>query len=111
LSSVVIKSTNQETISRAVVRYVAELRTKHPEIIRVIWFGSRVTGIPLPGSDVDLCLILSDSDKLPHERISDYLPVGFPVGVDLFVYTQEEFERLKETSPGWFQAITSGCDI
>ena len=111
MSSAVIKSNDREIVARAIVRYIAELRAKHPELLRAIWFGSRVRGIPLPGSDVDLCLILSASDKLPHERLSDYLPVGFPVGVDLFVYTQDEFERLKETSPSWFQAITSGHDI
>ena len=96
---------------RTVADYVARLRAKHPEIERVIWFGSWTTGIPLPGSDVDLCLVLSTSDKPPRERISDYLPLGFPVGIDLFAYTQAEFERLKETSPSWYEAIASGKDV
>ena len=30
---------------------------------RAIWFGSRVNGIPAPGSDVDLCLVLARSEK------------------------------------------------
>lgn len=98
-------------MARAVAEYVARLRVDHPEIERVIWFGSWVTGIPLPGSDIDLCLILSTSDKTPRERAPDYLPVGFPVGIDLFAYTRTEFERLKETSPGWYQAIVSGREI
>ena len=98
-------------MARTVASYVARLRAEHPEIQQVIWFGSWVTGIPLPGSDVDLCLILSASDKLPRDRIPDYLPVGFPVGIDLFAYTQAEFEQLKETSPGWYATITSGRKI
>jgi predicted nucleotidyltransferase len=98
-------------MARAVAEYVAGLRADHPEIERVIWFGSWVTGIPLPGSDVDLCLILSASDKSPRERAPAYLPVGFPVGIDLFAYTRAEFERLKGTSPGWYRAITSGREI
>jgi predicted nucleotidyltransferase len=108
---VVIRSADREAIARAVASYVTRLRAKHPEIQQVIWFGSWVTGIPLPGSDVDLCLILSGSDKPPRERIPEYLPVGFPVGVDLFAYTQTEFEQLKETSPGWYETITSGRKI
>jgi predicted nucleotidyltransferase len=98
-------------MARTVASYVARLRAEHPEIQRVIWFGSWVTGIPLPGSDVDLCLILSASGKPPRDRVPDYLPVGFPVGIDLFAYTQAEFEQLKETSPGWYEAIVCGREI
>ena len=111
LRSVVIRSANREAIAHAVADYVARLRAKHAEIEQVIWFGSWVTGTPLPGSDVDLCLILSASDKPPRERAVHYLPVGFPVGIDLFAYTQAEFERLKETSPTWYRAIMSGRQV
>jgi len=111
LSSVVIKSANREEIAQSVASYAARLREQHREIERIIWFGSWVTGLPMPGSDVDLCLILSSSDRAPRDRIPDYLPVGFPVGVDLFAYTRDEFERLRETSPGWYQAIAAGADL
>ena len=87
------------------------MREQHPEIERVIWFGSWVTGLPVPGSDVDLYLILSSSDRSPQDGISDYLPVGFPVGIDLFAYTQVEYVRLRATSPGWYKAIASGKEI
>jgi predicted nucleotidyltransferase len=107
----VIKSANQEEIAQAVASYVRQLREGHPEIERVIWFGSWVTGLPAPGSDVDLCLILSSSEKSARDRIPDYLPVGFPVGIDLFAYTQAEFLRLRETSPDWYKAIASGKEI
>ena len=46
-----------------------------------------------------------------RDRISDYLPLGFPMGVDLFTHTQTEFEHLRQSSPGWYQAITTGVDI
>ena len=77
----------------------------------MIWFGSWVNGLPTPGSDVDLCLILSSSKKSPRERFTDYLPLCFPVGVDLFTYTRSEFDRLSRSSPGLHQAILSGIDI
>ena len=111
LNSVIIRSIDRELIKQAVGSFVARLREEHPEVERVIWFGSWVTGLPAPGSDVDLCLILSSSDKPPRDRISDYLPVGFPVGVDLFVYTQEEYQQLRQRSPSWYKAISSGVDI
>jgi uncharacterized protein len=94
-----------------VLSYADELRKKHQKIRRIIWFGSWVRGLPSPGSDVDLCLILSSSEKTRRDRICDYLPLGFPVGIDLFVYTEDEFDRLKQNSPGWYKEITSGIDI
>jgi predicted nucleotidyltransferase len=111
LDSVVIRSTNREEIAQAVISYVAQLRQQHPEIERVIWFGSWVTGLPTPGSDVDLCLILSSSDKAPRDRSPDFLPIGFPVGIDLFAYTRAEFDRLPQDSPSWYAAIVSGREL
>lgn len=111
LSSVVIKSINRNQVKQAVASFAAQVRKQHPEVERVIWFGSWVNGIPAPGSDVDLCLILSSSDKPIRDRIPDYLPLGFPVGIDLFAYTKEEFERLRNSSPGWYEAIVSGVEM
>jgi predicted nucleotidyltransferase len=111
LSSVVIKSASRSEIAQAVAAYVARLRAEHPEVDQVLWFGSWVTGLPTPGSDVDLCLILSSSAKPVRDRIPDYLPVGFPVGIDLFAYTRAEFERLRETAPSWYAAISAGQEL
>lgn len=46
-----------------------------------------------------------------YETLLYYLPVGFPVGIDVFAYTRAEFERLRETSPGWYKAIASGTQL
>jgi predicted nucleotidyltransferase len=96
---------------RAVEAYIARLREDRPEVEQVIWFGSWVDGLPTPGSDVDLCLVLSSSNKPMRERIADYLPVGFPVGIDLFPYTRDEMERLRRESPSWYAAIMSGREV
>jgi predicted nucleotidyltransferase len=111
LSTVSVKSVDGEAVRKAVAAYAAQLRRQHPEVERLIWFGSWVNGLPSPGSDVDLCLVVSSADKSPRDRVSEYLPLGFPVGVDLCVYTRSEFEQLPTRSPGWYQAITSGIEI
>ncbi len=111
LNSVTIKSIDPAQVRQAVSSLAADIRNRHPEVVRIIWFGSWVTGLPSPGSDVDLCLIISSSNKPPRDRISDYLPFGFPVGIDLTVYTRDEFERLPALSPGWHKAITSGIEV
>jgi len=111
LSSVVIKSADPGRINKAVMGYINKIRVEHPEIVKIIWFGSWINGLPTPGSDVDLCLILSSSDKPIRERITKYLPVGFPVGIELFPYTIDEFRELSQGSPSWYNAIISGREF
>ena len=111
MNSVVIKSADPDLIKKAVTSYVAKLRSKHPEIERIIWFGSWINGLPTPGSDVDLCLILASSDKPMRLRVSEYLPVGFPVGIELFPYTINEFKELSQESSSWYNAIISGREL
>jgi predicted nucleotidyltransferase len=111
LSTAVIRSIDREKVQDAVHEYARQLRQRHPEVIRLIWFGSWVNGYPTPGSDVDICLILSTTDKPLRDRLPDYLPVRFPVGIDLQIYTQNELDHISQSSPGWYQAITSGIDI
>ncbi|MEW6716770.1 MAG: nucleotidyltransferase domain-containing protein [Chloroflexota bacterium] len=107
----VIRSANKEHISQAVESYVSDLCAHHPEIERVFWFGSWVTGIPTPGSDVDLCIVVTSSHLPVRDRMVNYLPIRFPVGIDLFVYTREEFDRLDEVSPGWKKVILAGVEL
>ena len=110
-NSVVIKSADRHAVEEAVHTYVADLRARYPEAEKLIWFGSWVAGLPRPGSDADLCLILSDSSESARDRISRYLPSRFPVGIDLCVYTRREFDRLRKEHPEWFATIMSGIEF
>ena len=111
MNSVVVKSIDTQAIEQAVTAYAAQLRSGDPAVERIYWFGSWVTGLPTPGSDVDIALVVRSSSKPRHERAVDYLPVGFPVGVDLFVYTRQEFERLARESRQWYETITGGREL
>lgn len=111
MSSVVVKSLDREAVRRAVEDFAARIYATRPEVERIIWFGSWVHGTPTPGSDVDLCLVLTHSEKAFRDRIPDYLPFGFPVGLDLFPYTREELARLRETSPEWYRTLMDGQEL
>ncbi len=106
-----VKSNNQAAVERAVRAWAERIGAQRSEVRRIVWFGSRVNGTPAPGSDVDVCLVLARSDKPFRERAADYLPLGFPVGLDLFPYTVEELERLRRDHPPWHRAITAGVDL
>ena len=110
-ASLVVKSNNQRTVEAALRRWAGHVGESRPEVRRIIWFGSRVNGTPAPSSDVDVCVVLAGSSRPVRDRVADYLPFGFPVGIDLFPYTEAELERLKSEHPSWYAAITSGIDL
>lgn len=76
----------------AAARAVAE----RPELIEVILFGSLARGDAAPGSDADLALIVTHSDRRFHDRSMGYAPYfeDAGVGCDVFVYTTTERQTL-----------------
>ena len=75
--------------------------------------GSRARGDAAPDSDIDVILV-APSDRPFLERFRDYLPaiLAVGVGVDLLVYTPEEFDRMRtEERPFLSHAMASARPI
>ena len=111
LISARVRYAEPEPIRRAVRDYARDIRAGHPEVRSIRWFGSWVRGDASVGSDVDLCIIVDRSDIPRRDRIVDFLPRVFPVGVDLFVYTPTEFDALRMAHPSMRKAIDSGIEV
>lgn len=90
MSSVVVKSVDAAAVRRAADEWAAELLARRPDIEEIVVFGSFAKDTYVPGSDLDVFILLSGADKPFRERIPDFLPDAFPVGMDLFPYTREE---------------------
>jgi uncharacterized protein len=62
---------------------------------QIILFGSHAWGTPHEDSDVDLFVIVSDSDQPPHQRARNVYRClrGLGVPVDAVVQTRGEVER------------------
>lgn len=74
--------------------WAARLLQDHPEVEEVVVFGSFAEGRWAPGSDLDVFLLLERSAHASvRDRVPDYLPGAFPVGVDLFPFTRGEVEE------------------
>jgi len=76
-------------------------------------FGSHARGEADAASDID-CIVVAPSVRESVERFRDYLPaiLAAGVGVDLFVYTPEEFERLRaEERPFLVHALDGAKQI
>ena len=106
-----VRYAEAEPIRKAVRDYARDLRNGHPEILSIRWFGSWVRGDAGVGSDVDLCIVLDRSDTPRRERVMDFLPRVFPVGIDLFILTAAEFETLRTEHPSMRKAIDGGIEV
>ena len=91
--SVKIFSLDRAAIREALERHIDTRYRPDPNVVAVHLFGSFARGRAVPGSDVDLLVVLERDPRPPRDRIPDHLPGGFPVGVDVIVWTQAEMEE------------------
>lgn len=70
------------------------LARAHPEIEGILLFGSLARGDAVPGSDVDLIVLLRDSPLSFLDRIPRYTPVIGELAVDVLPYTRPELSAL-----------------
>ena len=108
MSSVRIIFTDPADVTAAVSSYAKRLRSERPEVVSLYWYGSWVNGDYSPASDADICVVVKHSDLSRRDRLPLYLPEFFPVGVDLCVYTVEEFTALEQGHSSWYRTITEG---
>lgn len=89
-----------------------ELARRHPEIKRVLLFGSLAKGNAVPGSDADLLIVLAGSDQPFLERLAVYRPLAGSLGVDVFPYTEAELERMLAEN-NWLvrEALLEGIEL
>ena len=96
-------------------QFIAALR---PLLIRngvsAAWiFGSRARGTAVPESDIDV-LIVARTDRAFVDRFRDYMPAPLEtsLGVDMLIYTPEEFERMRtEERPFIVDALEGALPI
>lgn len=86
-------SLDRTRIDKALRALVESRYRPDGNVAAVYVFGSFAWGTPAPGSDLDLLLVVERDPRLPRDRIPDYLPGVFPVGVDVLVWTRAEWEE------------------
>jgi len=65
---------------------------------QIILFGSQVWGVPISGSDIDLMVIVSQSDLSEYERsvLGHQCLSGLDIAKDVIVKTRAEFDFLRD---------------
>ena len=107
LNSSVLKWPDRSTVDRAARSWAANEVVKHPELLRLGYFGSYARGDAGVGSDLDLIAIVGQ-DSEPFERRSLTWDLNaLPVPAELIVYTQEEWERLQQQGQRFARMLKS----
>ena len=91
LDSVRIFWLNYPLITERLMRVSDDFKN-YPEILEVWVFGSFAQCKAVPGSDIDLLLVIDKSDKRLIDRIEKYQDMFSDMGisVDIFPYTIQE---------------------
>ena len=87
------------------------IAANHPEVSRIVLFGSFARGDFGVRSDMDLLVVLRSSDLSIRDRIAEFLTECSDYPTDVFPLTEAELElRLQEADPFWVQAVREGIE-
>ncbi len=105
LHSSVIKWPNTKAVDGAVRAWAqAEVR-RHPDILRVGYFGSYARGDWGVGSDLDLLIINKESKRPFWERSLDFDLLSFPVATEVLVYSEAEWQAMARESGRFYKTV------
>jgi len=107
LGSAKIISLNKEIVLREIKKIAKKIKEEEKgNILDIIIFGSIAKNNYTGTSDVDIVIILKESDLNFIERIVKYRKYfDLDIGVDLFVYTFSEFEKMKRENNFFIKEI------
>jgi hypothetical protein len=99
LTSAVFKWPDREQVLSAARRWATALRRDDPAVELVGCIGSYARNDWGVGSDLDVIVVLRDTDLSRLQRHARYDPRGLPVPADLWVYTMAEWDALATQAP------------
>ncbi|WP_292346702.1 MULTISPECIES: nucleotidyltransferase domain-containing protein [unclassified Methanoregula] len=85
---------DRDYIDRQLEGAVGILRTD-PNVQRIVLFGSFAEGRAVPGSDVDILIVLKADPRRFVDRIRHFLDAFSEIGIaaDVFPYTTDELDN------------------
>jgi len=94
-NSVEVRFIDRDQVIRDLRQAVAEAKAKHPEIVKVLLFGSFVQGNWTADSDADLFVIVR-KELSDFSSRSPYHIFAKGIGTDSLVYSETEFAKLSQ---------------
>jgi predicted nucleotidyltransferase len=89
----------------------AGIKAAHPEVSRVLLFGSFARDDFGARSDIDLLIVLRSSELPVRDRVGAFLEHCTTYPTDVFPLTEAELEaRLRDRDPFWTRAVAEAID-
>ncbi|MBW2428598.1 MAG: nucleotidyltransferase domain-containing protein [Deltaproteobacteria bacterium] len=107
LNSSVLKWPDRATVDRAARSWADREARKHPELLRLGYFGSYARGDAGVGSDLDVVAIVDHASEPFERRSLTWNLNALPVPAELIVYTQEEWKRLQNQGERFARMLKS----
>lgn len=113
LDGVEILSVDISGLRESLKEISRRIKYEHPEVKEIILFGSFSKGNFTPYSDIDIALIVNDTDKRFIERQDEFIGYFKDIGFDtnIIVYTQKEIERMRREENKFIKEIEKGEKI
>lgn len=96
LDSSVLRWPDFNEVDRAVRDWAAEITEQRDDVVRIGYFGSYARGEWGVGSDLDVVVILNDTDEPFERRNLPFDTRSLPVPTEVLVYTREEWDSLTQ---------------
>ena len=96
LTSSVLKWPDSQSVDQAARQWADRIGREHESVRRISYVGSYARGDWGVGSDLDLLVIVDDSDQPFEKRSSAWDVTELPVPADVLVYTMREWESLRQ---------------
>jgi predicted nucleotidyltransferase len=107
LRSSVLKWPDRRTVEQALSAWAAREQPRHPELVRLGWFGSYARGDAGVGSDLDLVAVVESSAEPFERRALAWDLISLPVPAEILVYTRDEWQRLEREDGRFARALRS----
>lgn len=92
LTSSVLKWPSEAEVVEALTRWAPKVAGDNRDVVRIGYFGSYARGNWGVGSDLDVLVIVGQTDVSYLERARRFDATSLPVPADVFVYTKDEWE-------------------
>lgn len=98
LSSSVLKWPDAKAVDHAVRAWACRITQDRADVLRIGYFGSYARGDWGVGSDLDLVIVVRQSDLPIERRTIEWDTSRLPVPADVLIYTVEEWQSLSTTT-------------
>lgn len=106
LNSSVMKWPRKKEVEKSLNDWSVKLIKERDDVTRIGYFGSYAKGNWGVGSDLDLIVILEESDEPFERRGIGFDTSSIPVPTELLVYTRKEWKKMKEEKSRFYRTVS-----